>query len=62
MYTRITGKHDKKPTIIVEIYENGNCLLYLEGTKPFIRRGLSIERAKEIILEANYTITIEEIF
>ena len=61
MFTRITGKHENKPTIIVEFFENGHSLLYLDGTEPFIRKGLTLEKAQQVILGAGYSITIEEI-
>lgn len=61
MRTKLTGTNPNKPTINIEFFETGRQLLYLEGTKPFFRTGLTIEEAKTILTEADYTITEEEI-
>ena len=61
MYTQITGKHENKPTIIVQFYDNGTSLLYLEGTEPFARYGLTLEEARRVIANAGYSIKIEEV-
>ncbi len=61
MYTQITGTHENKPTIIVQFYNNGTTLLYLEGTDPFVRRGLTLEEAQRVIAKAGYSIKIEKI-
>ena len=61
MYTRITGTHAEKPTMIVEFFKDGTSLLYLEGTDPFLRKGLTLEKAKQVIVNAGYSIKIEEV-
>lgn len=61
MYTQIIGTHENKPTITVQFYDNGTSLLYLEGTEPFARYGLTLEEARQIIAKAGYSIKIETI-
>ena len=46
MYTQITGTHENKPTITVQFYDTGISLLYLEGTEPFARYGLTLDEAQ----------------
>ena len=48
-------------TGFIEFFETGRQLLYLDGTKPFFRTGLTVEEARTILTEANYTITEEEV-
>lgn len=60
MFTRITGECENKPTITVEFFEDGLALLYLEGTKPFFRNGLTPKEAYDIISNAGYKIKIEK--
>ena len=59
MYTQITGTHENKPTITVQFYNTGISLLYLEGTEPFARYGLTLDEAQRIITKAGYSIKIE---
>lgn len=59
--TKLTGTNPDKPTIYIEFFETGRQLLYLEGTKPFFRTGLTVEEAKQVLAEADYTIKEEEI-
>ena len=61
MYTQITGTHKNKPAITVQFYDTGISLLYLEGTKPFARYGLTLEKAQQVIVKAGYSIKIEKI-
>ena len=49
MYTQITGTHENKPTITVQFYNTGISLLYLEGTEPFARYGLTLMRHNELL-------------
>lgn len=61
MRKRIIGKHEEKATIFIEFFENGHSLLYLEGTKPFIQNGLTLEKAQSVLTEAEYSITVEDV-
>jgi hypothetical protein len=61
MRTKLTGTNPDKPTINIEFFETGRQLVYLDGTKPFFRTGLTVEEAKTVLAEAGYTITEEEI-
>ena len=61
MHTKLTGTNPDKPTIYIEFFETGRQLLYLDGTKPFFRTGLTVEEARTILTEAEYTITEEEV-
>ena len=61
MYIQITGTHKNKPTITVQFYDNGISLLYLEGTDPFIRHDLTLEKALPVIVKAGYSIKTETI-
>lgn len=63
MYIRLTGTHKEKPRMIIEFYgkEQEEQLLYLEGTKPFLRRGLTLEEAEKIVRNAGYEVIVEEV-
>jgi len=60
MNVKVIGTSKNKPTITVEFYEDGISLVHLEGTKPFIRRGLTPEKAESIMRNANYFVKIEK--
>lgn len=59
MTIKIVGTCEKKPTVIIEFFENGHSLIYIEGEKPYFCNGLTINEAKQIIKEAGYSIKIE---
>lgn len=63
MRTKIYG-HDKEDPSVemhIEFFDDGKQLLYLTGTKPFFRTGLTIEEAQEILTDAGFTCEIQEV-
>lgn len=58
MTHRIVG-HKDDATMIIEFYSSGKQLLYLTGTPPIFKVGLTLEKAKEILTEAGFEYTVE---
>ena len=63
MRTKIFGKKkdDANVEMHIEFFNDGIQLLYLTGTKPFIRTGLTIEKAQEVLANAGFTCEIQEV-
>lgn len=55
---RIVGRKDDAE-MIIEFYDSGKQLLYLTGTKPFFRTGLTLEEAKKTLEETGFKYTVE---
>lgn len=62
MRTKIFGKKkdDVNVEMHIEFFNDGTQLLYLTGTKPFFRTGLTVEKAQEILVNAGFTCEILE--
>lgn len=63
MRTKIFGKKkdDENVEMHIEFFNDGTQLLYLTGTKPFFRTGLTVEKAQEILVNAGFTCEIQEV-
>ena len=63
MRTKIFGKKkdDVNVEMHIEFFNDGTQLLYLTGTKPFFRTGLTVEKAQEILVNAGFTCEILEV-
>ena len=63
MRKKIFGKKigDEGVEMLIEFFDDGTQLLYLTGTKPFIRTGLTIEKAQEVLINAGFTCEIQEV-
>lgn len=59
MAMKILGKKDDVE-MHIEFFDDGKQLLYLTGTKPFFRTGLTVDEAKKVLENAGFTYTIEE--
>ncbi len=57
---KILGTKDDAE-MYIEFHKNDMQLLYLTGTKPIIRSGLTIEKAKKVLENAGFTYKIFEI-
>lgn len=63
MRIKIFGKKkdDENVEMHIEFFDDDKQLLYLTGTKPFIRTGLTVEKAQEILIKAGFTCEIQEV-
>lgn len=63
MRTKIFGKKKDNTNVEmhIEFFNDGTQLLYLTGTKPFFRTGLTVEKAQEILVNAGFTCEIQEV-
>ena len=63
MRKKIFGKKigEESVEMHIEFFDDGTQLLYLTGTKPFIRTGLTIEKAQEVLVNAGFTCEIQEV-
>lgn len=63
MRKRIFGKKIGKEDVEmhIEFFDDDTQLLYLTGTEPFFRKGLTIEKAQEVLMNAGFTCEIQEV-
>lgn len=59
MVTKILGKKDDVE-MHIDFFDDGKQLLWLTGTQPFFRTGLTVDEAKRVLENAGFTYTIEE--
>lgn len=53
MTIELVATHPTKPTMRITFTEDAQ-ILYLEGTEPIVRKGLTIEDAEKILANAGY--------
>lgn len=53
MAIELVATHPMKPTMYITFTEDAQ-ILYLEGTEPIVRKGLTIEDAEKILVNAGY--------